>query len=125
MRETLSRSTTMKSFSEYLVKTSTQKSTLGWIAAGRGNGSLVSDDALGAAANTSAIAIAIGAIPLTIRFPDSFATNNDVSIARESPSARFHPAPHKRPPASNYKAGSRIISDSPSRHQIPFRGPTP
>jgi len=80
-----------------LVKTSTQKSTLGWIAAGRGNGSLVSDDALGTAANTSAIAIASGAIPLAIRFPETFATNNDVSIARESPSARFHRRP-KQPP---------------------------
>src|ERR1700687_3848327 len=101
MRDTLSRSTTTKSFCEYLVKTSTQKSTLGWIATGRGNGSLVSADALGEAANTNAIATASGAIPLTIRFPDSFLPNNDISLARESPSARFHPAPTSSPAAQS------------------------
>src|SRR5208282_1228983 len=67
MRPTLSRSTTTKSRSEYLVKTLTQKFTLGSIDAGRGNGSLVSERALGAAA-TNASANVTAATAFAIRF---------------------------------------------------------
>src|ERR1700678_2706303 len=84
----LSRSTTTKSWSEYLVKISTQKSTLGSIDFGRGNVIVVSDHALGAAAKANAIASANAAIVLTAPFPLIFPSNNAVSIARESPSAR-------------------------------------
>jgi hypothetical protein len=48
---------------------------------------LVSDDALGAAAKPNAIASATAAITLTIRFADSFASNNGFFLARESPFA--------------------------------------
>src|SRR5208282_1831380 len=91
IRHTLSRSTTTKSRSEYAVKTLTQKSTLGSIEAGRGNGSLVSDDALGGAAKPNAIASANAAIALTVRFAGNFASNNTFFLARESPFAHALP----------------------------------
>src|ERR1035437_2578764 len=80
----------MKSRSEYAVKTLTQKSTLGSIEAGRGNGSLVSDDALGGAAKPNAIASANAAITLTIRFADNFTSNNALFLAHESPFALIY-----------------------------------
>src|SRR5271170_2086045 len=82
MRDTLSRSTTTKSFSEYLVKTSTQKFTLGSIAAGRGNGSLVSDDASRAAPKANAIASANTAKAFAIRSTDNLVPNNRLHRAR-------------------------------------------
>src|SRR5208337_1097080 len=88
MRDTLSRSTTTKSWSEYLVKTSTQKSTLGSIDFGRGNGSLVSDEALGGNAMPNAIASVSTTIIFTIRFADNFVTNKRLLPAHESPLTR-------------------------------------
>src|SRR5271155_4942239 len=83
MREMLSRSTTTKSFSEYLVKISTQKFTLGSIAAGRGKGSLVSDDASRGPPKANAIASANTANAFAIRFTDSLLpTNNRLHRAR-------------------------------------------
>src|ERR1700689_5767206 len=98
MRETLSRSTTTKSFSEYLVKISTQKFTLGSVAAGRGNGSLVSDDASRAAPKANAIASANTANAFAIRLTDNFVPTNDrLHRARVPVDALSRPAlSHKR-----------------------------
>src|SRR5277367_5384193 len=84
MRETLSRSTTTKSWSEYLVKISTQKFTLGSIDLGCGNGSVVSDDARGGAAIPTAIASVSAATAFAIRFADNFVPNKALS-PRTSP----------------------------------------
>src|ERR1700723_4596918 len=104
MREMLSRSNTTKSFSEYLVKISTQKFTLGSSAAGRGKGSLVSDDASRAAPKEKAIASANTANTFAIRSTDNFVPTNDrLHRARVPVDALSRPAPsHKarRSPAS-------------------------
>src|ERR1700693_6097601 len=103
MRDTLSRSTTTKSFCEYLVKTSTQKSTLGWIAAGRGNGSLVSDDALGTAASMTPIANVNAATELALRFVSSIPCKYFSPCARPLralfPAARQEGRPYEMPVA--------------------------
>src|SRR5271163_3488682 len=94
MRETLSRSMITKSFSEYLVKTSTQKSTLGSIDFGRGKGSWVSADELGGKAPiANTIAIINTAIAFALRLIDNF-PNNAVSPCAKSPSRAFPSSAH-------------------------------
>src|ERR1700678_1813260 len=101
------RSRTTKSWSEYLVKISTQKLTLGSIDFGRGNVIVVSADELGAAAKANAIASANAAVILTARSTPNFLSNNAVSIARESPSARSPPGRYLMVrPGSLIKRGS-------------------
>src|ERR1700735_880690 len=111
MRDTLSRSTTTKSFSEYLVKISTQKFTLGSIAAGRGNGSLFSDDASRAAPKANAIVSANTANAFATRSTDNLLPTKYVSIARESPSARSPAgALPQGAPVPRYGAGSTALT---------------
>src|ERR1700689_364747 len=121
MRETLSRSTTTKSFSEYLVKISTQKFTLGSIAAGRGNGSLVSDDASRAAPKAKAIASAKTAKSFAIRLTDNFVPPND-RLHRASPRRRALPPgafpQTRRSPATEQDQQHYPPSRSQSRNSL-------
>src|SRR5271155_3123993 len=111
MRDTLSRSTTTKSFSEYLVKTSTQKFTLGSIAAGRGNGSLVSDDASLAAPKAKAIASANTANAFATRLTDNLLpTNNRLHRARVPVDAL------SRRPALSHKTRRSPVTEQDQQH---------